>query len=54
MKKNVREPRNAGCKELKSVYDDILRSCDYLHYSTIHQVFEERKYIVLNEWSPLV
>ena len=47
MKKNIREPRNAGCKELKPVYDDILSDCDYLHYSTNMAVFEERKFEVL-------
>jgi hypothetical protein len=51
MKKNVREPRNAGKPALKPVYDDILHACDYLHYSTTPQIFEQRKYDVLTNWS---
>ena len=54
MKKNIREPRNAGCKELKPVYDDILHACDSLHYCTSHQAFEDKKFEILSSWSALV
>ena len=53
MKKNIREPRNAGKAELKPVYESILKACDYLHYSFCAQKFEVRKK-VLEEWSALV
>jgi hypothetical protein len=51
VKKNIREPRNAGKPDLKPVYDSILKSCDYLHYSTHQSVFEYRKQEVLENWS---
>jgi len=54
MKKNIREPRNAGCKELKPVYDDILHACDSIHYCTSHQAFEDKKFEILSSWSALV
>ena len=49
MKKNIREPRNAGKVELKPVYESILKACDY--FSTCAQIFEVRKKEVLEEWS---
>ena len=52
--KNVREPRNAGCKELKPVYDDILHAFDSLHYCTSQQAFEDEKFEILSSWSALV
>ncbi len=44
MEKDIREARNVGCKELKPIYDDILRTFDNLHYSTSQQIFEDRKF----------
>ena len=51
LKKNVKEPKHAGNKDLKSIYNKILSECDYLHNSTNLQIFESRKAEVLTNWS---
>ena len=54
IKKNIKEPRNAGKPDFKQVYEQILKSCGYLHYYTSAQVFESRKLKVLSDWSLLI
>ena len=43
VKKNLRSPKYADRVELKSVYHEILKDCDSLHYSHTFEIFEARK-----------
>ena len=51
VKKNVREPKHGGKAEFKPVYDELLKDCNYLHYSMSKEIFESRKLEVLTKWS---